>query len=249
MFEWNDPEIPPADTWARVKSSLDQGYPVLAMASHMDLGVIFGYADDGSTLLVADYWGSDYPALVPIADMQQIGCFLDRVDAPTPRGNAARAGLQLAVSRFREGLVEPDPITGASYYYGSVGFERWAADLEGAPGLSAEQLQNLFHVSGWTFSTLHQGRTKHAADYLRRIARYFSPAGRERLLEAAELYDLVKKRLGPWDASDAAFGMVKQQPLTTWTADVRRREIEMLHDVRQLEERAMAALERVLASG
>jgi hypothetical protein len=249
VFEWNDPEILPADTRARVKASLDRGYPVLAMPSHMDLGVIFGYEDEGATLLCSDYWARDYPERRAITDMQQIGCFLDRVQAPDPRARAVRAGLRLAVSRFREGLIEPDPITGASYYYGSAGFERWVTDLERVPELSPEQLPNLFHVSSWTFSTLHQARTKYAPEYLRRAARHLDAEGaRARLMEAAELYDRVKERLGAWDASDPMFGMVKQQPLATWTFDVRRREIELLRDVHELEGSAIRAIEHALAS-
>jgi hypothetical protein len=249
VFEWNDPDTSPADTRERVKASLDQGYPVLAMASHLDLGVVFGYEDDANSLLVSDYWASDYPERRAIADFQQIGCFLDHVQAPAPRANATRAGLALSVSRFREGLVDPDPITGASYYYGAAGFERWQADLERVPELSAQQLSNLFHVSSWTFSTLYQGRTKHAPDYLRRASRHFSEPGGARLLEAAALYDRVADRLGPWDASDPIFGMVKQRPLATWTDEVIRREIALLGDLRELEERAISAIEKALAVG
>jgi hypothetical protein len=248
VFEWNDPEITPADTRERVKASLDRGYPVLAMPLQMDLGVILGYEGDGSTLLVADYWASEFPARVAITDMKQVGCFLDRVQAPAPRPSAVRAGLGLAMARFREGVVEPDPITGASYHYGSAGFERWAADLERAPQLSAEQRQNLFHVSSWTFSGFHQARSKYAGAYLRRAAPQFNAAGSAHVLEAAGLYDQVRDRLGPWDTSDPLFGMVKQKPLSTWTDDVRRREVELLRAVHELEQRAMVAIERALAS-
>ena len=249
VFEWNDPEIAPADTRERVRTNLDRGYPILAMPLQMDLGVILGYEGDGSTLLVADYWASEFPARVAITDMLQVGCFLDRVQAPAPRPRAVRAGLGLAVTRFREGVVDPDPITGASYYYGSAGFERWAADLESAPQLSAEQRQNLFHVSSWTFSGFHQGRSKHAAAYLHRAAPHFGASGSAHVLEAAGLYDQVRERLGSWDTSDPLFGMVKQKPLSSWTDDVRRREIELLRDVCELEQRAMAALERALHGG
>jgi hypothetical protein len=249
VFEWNDPETAPADTRERVKASLDRGYPVLAMPLQMDLGIILGYEGDGGTLLVADYWASEFPARVAITDMKQVGCFLDRVQAPAPRPSAVRAGLGLALARFREGVVDPDPISGATYHYGSAGFERWAADLERAPQLSAEQRQNLFHVSSWTFSGFHQGHGKHAAAYLRRAAPHFDPRARAHVLEAADLYDRVRGRLGAWDTSDPLFGMVKQKPLSTWTDDVRRREIELLRDVQELEQRAMVAIEKALTGG
>lgn len=246
VFEWNDPGIPPADTRARVKASLDLGYPVLAFASHMDLGIIVGYEDEAETLLVADYWASEYPERRAISAMQQIGSFLDRVDNPAPRGAAVKAGLALATARFREGYVESDPITGAGYYYGKSGFERWASDLQRVPELTAQQLPNLYHVSSWTFSGFHQARTKHAPDYLRRAARHFDDRASKQLLEAAELYESVKKRLGSWDASDPLFGMVKQKPIESWTDEVRRREIELLRDIAQLEERAMSLIERAV---
>jgi hypothetical protein len=246
VFEWNDSSIAPGDTRERVKNSVDQGYPVLAMPSHMDVGVVFGYEDEAEQLLVADYWASDFPERRAIGDMQQIGCFLDRVQEPLSRAEACRAGLSLAAARFGQGVVDPDPITGATYYYGGAAFERWAADLERFDELTNAQRQNLFFVNSWTFSALHQGRTRYCAAYLRKAARHSSPAEATLLLEAASLYDLVQKRLGAWDASDATFGMVKQKPFDGWTSEVRRREIELLADVHRLEARAFAAIEQAL---
>ncbi|RYZ02717.1 MAG: hypothetical protein EOO73_30615 [Myxococcales bacterium] len=244
VVAWND--LDPEDTRERVKTSIDRGYPVLAMPSHLDVGVVFGYEEDGEVLLVADYWASQFPELRRISDMLKIGCFVDRVEAPSSRAAAVRAGLSLAIARYRQGVVDPDPITGAAHHYGSAGFERWIADLQRAPELSEKQLANLYHVSSWTFSGLHHGRTKHAVDYLRRAASHFEAEGRAQLLEATELYAAVKDRLGPWDTSDARFGMVKQKPIATWTDDVRRSEVELLREVAQLEERAMASIERAL---
>ena len=84
-----------------------------------------------------------------------------------------------------------------------------------------------------------------SADYLRRAAEHFGSVDAAHVLEAAGLYEQVAQRLGSWDAKDPIFGMVKQQPLSSWTADVRRREVALLRDVQQLEERAMRSLEQV----
>lgn len=246
VMAWSDPGVRPGDTRERVKASLERGYPVLAFPSHLDVGFVFGYENEGEELLVADYWASEFPERRRITDMQQVGCFVDAVSEPSPRASAIHAGLRLALLRFRQGVVEQDPITGATYFYGAAGFERWAADLERVPELTTEQRPNLYHVSSWTFSGLHQGRTKYAGDYLRRAASLLGEGSRAPWLEAAEVYDQIKRRLGPWDAKDPLFGMVKQQPMSAWTDDVRRREVELLRDVGRLEEHAMRAIERGL---
>ncbi len=201
--------------------------PVIALPSHMDLGVIFGCEDEGATLLVSDCWASDYPERRPITDMQQIGCFLDRVQAPEPRARAVRAGLRLAVSRFREGLVGPNRsparVTTTAAPASNAG---WT--ISSACRSCLEQQPNLFTSAVGPSASLHRARTKYAppvpAPRSSSHRRYrFDSCWRP--LSSAIASKLV---LGSWDPSDPIFGMVKQQPLAAWTPDVRQRRIEPL---------------------
>ncbi len=233
--------IPPADTRARVKASLEQGYPVLAMPSHMDLGVILGYEDEGATLLVSDYWASDYPERRAITEMQQIGCFLIASRNRAGANRAARSGLGLAVSRFREGWSNPIRAPARATTTAALGFERWVADLERVPQLSAEQLPNLFHVSSWTFSALHQGRTNTpphtcaARGSVTSVLLVQRPAGGG--LSSTTASEALPRCLGRErpDLRHAETATASD----SGPADVRRREIELLRDVYELEERAM----------
>ena len=214
----------------------------------MDMAVIFGYEDAGRRLLLSDYWASEEPSVMAADELLEVSAFLQRIDEPAPRPAAVRAGLELAVKRWRQGVVDPDRSTGATYYYGSAGYERWLADLERAPDLAPAQLSNLWFLNGWTYSSLHMNRSDHAASYLRASAEHLPAPARAALESAAQCYDQLRARLGHWDPSDPSFGMVKQKKLETWTPEVRAREIALLRDVYAFESRAMTDIGTALAA-
>jgi hypothetical protein len=121
------------------------------------------------------------------------------------------------------------------------------SDLERADALSEEQRKSLFFLNSWTFSALHQSRREHAAAYLRDNADSLPEAAGGHLESAALCYDAAAERLGAWDTVDPTFGYVKQKNLDTWTPEIRRREIELLTELHDLEARAMSHLERAVS--
>jgi hypothetical protein len=251
VFEFQPPEkqrpLPP-EYVARITGNIDRGWPMLGFGKRMDMAVIFGYEDAGRRLLLSDYWASEEPSVMAAEEVLAVSAFLQRIDEPAPRPAAVRAGLELALKRWQQGVVDPDRITGATYHYGSAGYERWLADLERAPDLTPAQLGNLWFLNGWTYSSLHMNRSGYTASYLRANAEHLPAPARAPLEAAALCYDQLRTRLGTWDPSDPTFGMVKQKKLETWTPEVREREVALLRDVYGFEARAMAEIGRALAA-
>ncbi|MFN8223944.1 MAG: hypothetical protein U0R50_11950 [Gaiellales bacterium] len=230
----------------RIVASIDRGWPILAHGAQMDMAVVFGYEAAGARVLLSDYWAAEHPCVMATAEAKEIGAFIDRIDPPAERTDAVRAGLELAVRRWHEGIVDPDPTSGATYYYGGTGYERWRADLGRFDDLDEGQRHNLYFLNSWTYSSLHQNRSGHAARYLR--AANLGVAAEGELEAAAICYDRLAERLGRWSASDPRFGFVKQQPIKSWTHDVRADEIATLTDLQQLDTEAIGHLERALAA-
>jgi hypothetical protein len=248
VFRWqgSGPDRPESELPARITEHIGRGWPILGFAARMDMAVIYGYEDGGQRVLVSDYWASEEPCIMPAASAKEIGMFIERVDAPAPRSAAVRAGLSLALKRWQQGVVNPDPITGATYYYGSAAYQRWIADLERASTLTDEQRANLFFLNGWTYSSLSMNRSEHAARYLRENAEHMPEAARPRLEAAAQRYDRMRERLGKWDPGNPMFGYVKQKKLDSWTDEVRKQEIALLRVLYELDLHAMGDIERAL---
>jgi hypothetical protein len=250
VYDW-DPDAPspmPPEHRQRITEHIDRGFPILGLGARYDMAVIFGYEDGGRRILLSDYWASEEPSVMSSDDAKSVGMFLTRVEAPAPRAAAVRAGLTLAVRRWREGIVEADPITGSAHYYGDAGYEKWISDLERADALTTEQLGNLFFLNGWTYSSLYANRSGHAARYLRAGAEHLPEAARGHIESAAQAYDQMRERLGNWDTGNPMFGFVKQKKVETWAREVRQSEIALLKDVHELDARAIAAMERALAA-
>ena len=256
VFRWDTPKAgaqPPTEQGSsalieRIVENVDRGSPILCFFTHLDMAVIYGYEDGGKRVLVSDYWASDDPSVLPTHEAKEVGMFLRSVEEPAPRGAAVRAGLKLALQRWRQGVVDPDPITGATYYYGSAAYKRWIGDLGRVESLTDEQRANLFFLNGWTYSSLHMNRSEHAAKYLRESAQHLPEAARPRLEAAAQRYDRMRDVLGKWDAASPKFGFGKRQKLETWTESVRKEEIALLRSLHELDTHAMGDIERALGA-
>ena len=103
----------------RVVESIDRGWPILGFGAQMDMAVVYGYEAEGARVLLSDYWASDDPSVMPIGEAKEIGLFIEQIQEPAPRTDAVRAGLALAVKRWHEGVIDPDPSSGATYFYGA----------------------------------------------------------------------------------------------------------------------------------
>jgi hypothetical protein len=250
VYRWREksPDQRPEELASLITEHVDRGWPILGFATHMDMSVIFGYEEGGTRVLVSDYWASEEPKVMLAADAKQVGLFMQRIDEPLPREAAVRAGLALALARWRKGVVDPDPITGATYYYGSAAYRRWIGDLERASSLTEEQRAKLFFANSWTYSSLHMNRSEHAARYLRENAGHMPEAARPPLEAAAQRYDRMRERLGKWDPASPKFGYVKQKKIDTWTDEVRKEEMALLRSLHELDMQAMGDIERALGA-
>jgi hypothetical protein len=250
VYEW-DPHAPgqplPPHRIQRIVDHIDNGWPVLGFGANFDVAVIFGYEDGGQRVLLSDYWATEEPSVMAVGAAKEISAFMLRIDPPAPRPQAVRAGLALALQRWHQGIVDPDPITGATYYYGSAAYERWLADLQRHDSLGEAQRANLFHLNGWTWSSLAMNRSGHAAKYLRDGAQHLPAAAHAPLEAAAACHDRARERIGRWDPADPAFGFVKQKRLDTWTPEVREREQALLRDLYALDTQAMGFIGQALA--
>lgn len=250
VFAWQEPErgapVSPEHV-QRIVEHIDRGWPILGFGAKHDMAVIFGYEAQGERLLLSDYWASEEPSVMSTNDAKSVGLFMQRIDPPLPRAAAVRAGLELALRRWREGVVQ-DSSTGATYHYGQAGYDKWILDLERVESLSDEQRGNLFFLNGWTYSSLYGARSQHAAKYLRAHAECLPVTSRGAIEDAARRYDELRERLGKWDTSSPMFGFVKQKKVDTWAPEVRAQEIELLSLVRELDGQAHDDIERALAS-
>jgi hypothetical protein len=249
VYRWDPPEAGAPNSperHASIVASIERGWPILGFGQQMDMAVIFGYEDEGRRVVVSDLWASEEAAVMATADAKSVSMFLQRIEPPLARAQAVRAGLTLALKRWREGVVDPDPITGATYHYGDAGYRRWISDLERAESLTDMQRSNLFFLNGWTYSSLHQTRTQHAASYLRAALQHAPAPAHVGLEAAAGCYERIRERLGSWDPRSPMFGFVKQKRLDTWTSDVVASERALLGDLHALESEAFAAIERAL---
>ena len=165
----------------------------------MDLAVVYGYEADGDRVLLSDYWATDDPSVMPIAEAQEIGMFLERIDAARPRSTSVRAGLALAPKRWNQGIVDPDPNTGATYYYGSGGLRPLDRRSRACTTASAT-------ANGPTCTSSRAGHSARCSRTARRMRRSICgrtqstfPCVRPALEEAATCYDRMSDRLGQWD--------------------------------------------------
>ena len=230
----------------RVVESIDKGWPILGFGAQMDMAVVYGYEAGGARVLLSDYWANEDPSVMPIGEAKEIGMLIEQIHEPAGRVDSVRAGLSLALKRWREGVVDVDPNSGATYYYGAAGYDRWMADLSRFEELDEGQRANLYFLNSWTYSSLHQNRSGHAARYLRSAD--LGETAAASLEAAAACYDRMAERLGRWDPADPRFGFAKQQPIASWTADVRADEAATLTDLLALDTEAMGHIERAIAT-
>jgi len=111
-------------------------------------------------------------------------------------------------------------------------------------GDDAKKIETNIQANAFCYHSLIDARAS-AARYLRSIAGEVPPESREHLLTAADTYDEIAEKLRtglrnvhyPWD--------LKGKP---WTVEERRAESAILTQVLALEKRAVADVERALAS-
>jgi hypothetical protein len=234
-----------SDQLDQVTASIDAGLPVLGYFKKWDMGIAYGYS--GTQLLLRDFWIGNGEGLVDITECRGLFLYFDERTVVPGREESARKAIAEAVSGWSR-VPERRSRDGdeGAYYYGADAYERWTALLDRAEGLSEDQRKALLHVDYWTFISLHDARQK-AAIYLRSIADVL-PESADVLGQAAELYRQIGEMTGEIIHDGEIFPAFYQpDALSRWTLEVRHKEINLLNQVRSLDERAITLLRRVSA--
>jgi hypothetical protein len=230
-----------------VVSSINSGVPVLAYFRNMDMAVIYGYDAGGDVVLFRDYSAD---GKLPLAQNQGLLAFLKhRAEAP-PRKESILKGLQQAVDDWYGKTQEDQPRKDGpgTYFVGSKAYDVWMDDLNAVGQLSAEQRKPMFHPNFWTFDILTDARAA-AAKYLRESAPFLPADAQPALLRAADDYDRAATLMGQAISEKKLFfGPPSGRSLDQWTDDIRRREHEVLGQLRALDTEAIQEIESVLSS-
>lgn len=225
-----------------VKKNIDAGRPVLAYGTTLDLGVIYGYADEGRTVMLRDYFKGETPVEMPLKDTKGMLVFIDRAEAPASDRDRAVQAMKDAVADWRRA---PDPMKQGRYLFGDAALAEWIGNLRSAE-LTEAQRKELFQPSWWTFCALADAR-RAAASYLQRVAPLFEGEAYAAILKAASLYEQSAGLTGKVFADKNAFlGPWSGKKIDDWDEATRLREAELLSQVRTLDNQAIAEMEKAL---
>jgi RNA polymerase sigma-70 factor (ECF subfamily) len=223
-----------------IVESIDGGRPVLAYEPRENMDVVYGYEQGGKVLLLRDYFQVEEPLRLPPSKLGFLMLFIgDRGEAMSRR-DAVVESLRIAARNWRRERGRAGP---GEYWYGRAALERWMADIGRSEELSEEDLDQLRTVTWFNFTTIHDAR-KTAVTYLREIAEELGGEAAEAVRRAADIYAEEAKL---FDAA-AAEPQVFIGSAEGWTADAGRREREVLSRAIELEEKAVAEIEKALTA-
>ena len=171
----------------RVKQEIDAGRPVLAYGEGLDMGVIYGYADDGKTVMLRDYFKGEKPLVMELAKTKGLLAFFDKTSDIAQPADRAKAAIRNAVADWKLPADRTNnPKKGGAYYLGDAAYAKWTADLTDEK-LSDAERKEMFHPSWWTFCVLADARQQ-AVKYLKQSAPLFEGDARVALERAAAKY-------------------------------------------------------------
>lgn len=231
----------------QVKKSIDEGRPVLVYAEALDMGVIYGYADDGDTIVVRDYYKGKKPFTLPLEKSKGLLGFIEKTgDRPAERERAALA-LKNAVADWHAAAEKWNSRPGpGKYLLGDAAYAQWIDDLKSAGKLPEDDRKQLFQPSWWTFCVLVDARLS-AQKYLTQIAPLFEGETRAALERAAASYGESARAGGAvFGAKDCFFGPWSGKSIADWNDDARAKEAELLTTMRDTDNKAMAEIEKVV---
>ena len=226
---------------AKVQAEIDDGKPVAAYASSLDMAVVYGYEDNSQTLLVSDYSRADEPYKLPSGKIGPMQTYLGAFQEPPPPRDALIHALRSAPRNWRLGRHDAG-IKGREYWYGDAALKAWMRDLDRFDEMEAETQRALFNLDGWVLSILGDAR-KAAITFLRAHAAALEENARDALERAAGAYQHEIEMLKPVFALRRGIADV-----TDWSAEARSKEAEALAEVYQFEAQAIANIDQALAT-
>jgi RNA polymerase sigma-70 factor (ECF subfamily) len=239
-WHWSDPKM--GRFAPDVAAAIDAGKAVLVYAADLNVGVAYGYDEGGKQVLMWDYGKGDEPAAVPLAKLGPMLIFLDEHVDPLPRRDAVLEGLKIAVKNWSR---DPVKAPRGKYHYGRGALDAWSEDIARAGTFTDEDRAGMFHPNWWNFTSLEDARWS-AVKFLTDGADVLAGDAARAVRRAAALYRQEAELLtATLEARDA---FLVGRKVEDWTEGVRRREQEILAEVRQIESDAIAEIERALAA-
>jgi len=221
-----------------ITASIDAGRAVLAYEPQLNMDVVYGYEKGGRVLVLRDYFRGEEPLRLPPSKLGFLILFLGDHVEPMTRRAALMDSLKTGVRNWRRERGASGP---GEYWYGRAALDHWISDLAEAPGLSAEDRDQLSLVSWWNFATMHDAREA-AAAYLSASAALAGAGAGEDLQRAAEAYRQEAGMLGVALRDQHTFA----RSADTWTPEVVRREQDVLRQAAEVEEGAVLQMAKAL---
>jgi len=228
------------ETTAGIVESINGGRAVLAYEPRLNMDVVYGYEEGGKVLLLRDYFQGEEPLRLPPSKLGFLMLFIGDWGESMSRREVVVASLKTAVHNWERERGHAGP---GDYWYGKTALERWSADIGEGEELSQEERELLRSVGSWNFTTMHDAR-KTAAAYLTESADVLGGEAGKALRGAAECYGEEVKLLD----SAAEEPHVFEGSVAEWTAEVRRREREVLGRAAELEGEAIGGIEEALGA-
>lgn len=221
-----------------IVASIDAGRCVLVYPGKWDVGLVYGYADEGEMLLVRDYHRGEKKTRIGVEGLLDLVFFLgDPVEAD-PRA-VLKEALTAAAEGWKAERVDGG-LKGREYWQGDAALGAWIGDLEGFHTLSDESRESLQKVDGWNMAALFDAR-KTVVPFLKEWSTFSGDKADDALKRAAELYkdeaELLRALVGPLEGK-----------APDWSAEGRQTRIDALTAARELETKAIAEIEAALAA-
>ena len=225
-------------------ASINAGKPVPAYDDRLDMAVIYGYRDDGKTLLFRDYHQGEKPHALPIAKLGWLWIFLGEFTGGLTRYEALAKAMEMASHNWRRGTGREGP---EEYWYGQAALEKWLEDIADCDKFSEDERAQLFSTSWWNFITLVDAR-KAAVAFINDNADLLSEPSRKAFKQAAVFYrkEIDSIKSDEFSRNDCFLGPGRGKGIESWSPDVRARECRLLSEILDLESSAIAEIERAL---
>ena len=234
----------------KIVASIDAGLLVPAYGSALDVSVIYGYKDGGTTLILRDYHKGDNFEL-PIEKLGPLQTYLREYTNPPDRLTSLKEALTIAVRNWKRNRGEGNA-PASNYHYGDAAFAAWLRDLPLADGFAQAAKEKFFHTSWWNYISLIDAR--HAAvSFLQENAPLLDGEASAALERAADLYRQEEELCNAAIEKGEFFWIgggrfAAGRTVNDWTPAVRERQQEILAEARKLEAAAITEIVKALAA-
>ncbi|MCP4631708.1 MAG: hypothetical protein GY855_02195 [candidate division Zixibacteria bacterium] len=230
-----------------VIASIDNGIPVLGVPENLDIAIIYGYqrnGDDINFIWNGYHWNEPH-----ILNQTKTGPFIIFLEEHTQPEEKKKSFIEsLSTPNWRRKSLPAQEGQGKEhiYHYGDNALKTWIDDISQADKFTKEQAENLFFVGWWCFDILCDARDS-AAKYLNEHAQIFDVEIKSTLQKAASIYGVQSKMMmETFETHNTFLGPWSGKKFDDWTPEVRKREVELLKEIRRMDNEAIAEIDRAV---